>query len=373
MTMSIHRSAPGTFAFILAGVVFVSLIGFAPAGAKADGTDYEYTYDFAPYNYGYDYGYDYAPYSYGYDYTYDYGYYYEPEPYYYDYSNYGYYYEPYPYYADYGYYYEPYYYDYGYSYQQPYYDYSYDYSYDYYYEYEYVYETPKPKPQPQAKQPVCDIEASRTRIERGQSTTLTWDSQYASSASLSSFGSVSTSGSRSVSPTSDRTYTLSVSGNGGSDTCSVTIRVEEEEEEAPWCELRVSPTRIEDGERATLRWETENATYASINQGVGRVDEDGGSERVSPSRDTTYRMTVRNSDGDEETCSATLRVDRGNDFSSVTFTGDPVNNPPVVYLSNLPYTGLEDLSPSMWGSLAALVALLGVGGYLVFVRRQAVV
>lgn len=76
------------------------------------------------------------------------------------------------------------------------------------------------------------------------------------------------------------------------------------------CTLDASDTRVSDGDRITLEWDTRgNPNYASINQGIGRVDEDGGSERVRVTDDTTYRMTVRNSRGDEDTCSVTVRVD----------------------------------------------------------------
>lgn len=128
-----------------------------------------------------------------------------------------------------------------------------------------------------------------------------------------------------------------------------------------WCDLEVSPSRIDDGEEADLIWDVRGATYASINQGIGRVDEDGGREEVDPSRDTTYRLTVRNNDGDEETCSATLRVDDDrNTFSSTVFTDEPAQNPPqVVYLSSLPYTGLDDISPAVLTYWFLLIAAIG--------------
>lgn len=76
------------------------------------------------------------------------------------------------------------------------------------------------------------------------------------------------------------------------------------------CSLDASDTRVNDGDRITLEWDTDgNPSYASLNQGIGRVDEDGGTERVRVTDDTTYRMTVRNSRGDEDTCSVTVRVD----------------------------------------------------------------
>ncbi len=76
------------------------------------------------------------------------------------------------------------------------------------------------------------------------------------------------------------------------------------------CDLSLSPSRIDDGDSATLRWETDGPVEtARFNQGIGRVDEDGGSKRVSPDEDTTYRLTIEDEDGNDTSCSVTLRVD----------------------------------------------------------------
>lgn len=137
------------------------------------------------------------------------------------------------------------------------------------------------------------------------------------------------------------------------------------------CNLDASDTTVSDGDRVTLEWDTDgNVTYASINQGVGRVDENSGSERVTVDGDTTFKMTVRNSQGDEDTCSVTVRVD-DNNFSSVSFTGEPTYNPPVVYLSDIPYTGLEDIDPillSYW-----LMLLAGAAAGVWFLYRKGMI
>lgn len=135
------------------------------------------------------------------------------------------------------------------------------------------------------------------------------------------------------------------------------------------CDLSVSDSRVEEGDRVTLEWETDgNPNYASINQGIGRVDEDGGDERVEIDGDTTFRMTVRNNDGDEDTCSVTVRVDEENNFSSVTFVGEPTNNPPVVYLSDIPYTGLEDISPALLSYWLMLIAAAAGGVWFLYTK-----
>jgi hypothetical protein len=76
------------------------------------------------------------------------------------------------------------------------------------------------------------------------------------------------------------------------------------------CDLSVSDSRIDEGDSTTLRWDTDgDVDSARINQGIGSVDEDGGSKRIHPDEDTTYRMTVKDRHGNEETCSVTVRVD----------------------------------------------------------------
>ncbi len=131
------------------------------------------------------------------------------------------------------------------------------------------------------------------------------------------------------------------------------------------CELDVSDTRVEEGDEVTLEWEIDgDATYASINHGIGRVDEDGGEEDVDVDEDTTFRLTVRDNHGNEDTCSVTVRVDEENNFSSIDFEGEPTNNPPqVVYLSSIPYTGLEDIDPALLSYWLMLIAGAGMLGW----------
>ena len=74
---------------------------------------------------------------------------------------------------------------------------------------------------------------------------------------------------------------------------------------APTVSLSASPTSIERGKSTTLRWSSTNAASATIAPGVGSVPTSG-SRRLSPTQTTTYRITVRSSDG--QTASDTVRV-----------------------------------------------------------------
>lgn len=216
----------------------------------------------------------------------------------------------------------------------------------------------------QTQTPTCSISVSNVDSYNNQAI-LTWNSTNANSANLTNYGSVATNGSRSVSANGDTTYTLQVYGNGGSSSCSATVRASYSAR--PSCDLYVSDNRVSDGGRVTLNWDVRNATEAYINQGIGNVNERGGSRTVYVNGDTTYRMTVRNSRGDEETCTANVRADRNN-FSSVTFTGTPVNNPPVVYLSDVPYTGLEDIDPVLLSYWLMLIAGAGAGIWFLYTK-----
>ena len=76
---------------------------------------------------------------------------------------------------------------------------------------------------------------------------------------------------------------------------------------APTCTLSASPSSISAGDSTTLTLSSTNAVSASIDNGAGSIDPNG-TVSVSPSADTTYTVTVLNSDGHHATCHATVSV-----------------------------------------------------------------
>ncbi len=75
-----------------------------------------------------------------------------------------------------------------------------------------------PPPAPPAKPSISQFAAEPSTIQRGQSSTLSWDVGNATEISINEgVGSVQARGSRQVSPTDTTTYTLSVRGAGGTD------------------------------------------------------------------------------------------------------------------------------------------------------------
>lgn len=72
---------------------------------------------------------------------------------------------------------------------------------------------------------------------------------------------------------------------------------------SPTASISVNPPAINQGQSATLRWSTTNATSASI-AGIGTVGLNG-SQSVSPSSSTTYTLTAQGAGGSAD---ATARV-----------------------------------------------------------------
>ena len=72
----------------------------------------------------------------------------------------------------------------------------------------------------------------------------------------------------------------------------------------PTVSLSAEPSSIERGKSATLKWSSQNATSASLNQGIGAVPASG-SREVFPTQSTTYQITVKGAGGES---SASTRV-----------------------------------------------------------------
>ena len=72
---------------------------------------------------------------------------------------------------------------------------------------------------------------------------------------------------------------------------------------APTASISVSPDTIQQGQSATLSWQTSNATDVSID-GVGAV-QPSGSQQVTPNDSTTYHLTAKGTGGTQD---ATTRL-----------------------------------------------------------------
>ena len=84
---------------------------------------------------------------------------------------------------------------------------------------------PPPPPPPPPAAPTASLTANPNTIDKGQSTTLTWQTTNATDVSVTGIGAVSANGSQSVTPPDSTTYTLTAKGDGGSQQATARVTV----------------------------------------------------------------------------------------------------------------------------------------------------
>src|SRR5580704_3702681 len=84
---------------------------------------------------------------------------------------------------------------------------------------------PPPPPPPAAPAPTASLTANPNTINAGQSTTLIWKTDYATSVVIDQLGTVDPSGSRSVTPTISTTYRLVATNSSGTQEATARVTV----------------------------------------------------------------------------------------------------------------------------------------------------
>jgi peptidoglycan-associated lipoprotein len=90
---------------------------------------------------------------------------------------------------------------------------------------------PPPPPPPAPPAPTASLTASPSTVDRGQSTTLTWQTTNTTDVSIDGIGAVQSNGTQQVTPSDSTTYHLTAKGPGGSQ--EATARVTVNAPEAP--------------------------------------------------------------------------------------------------------------------------------------------
>ncbi len=163
--------------------------------------------------------------------------------------------------------------------------------------------------------------ANPTTIAAGQSATLSWSTQNATTVAISGIGNVPLSGSTAVSPMATTQYTLTATNSTGSQSLTATVTVTGSSTQITYC--YASPATIVVGESSTLFWQTVNATGISIAPGVG-AEGANGSAVVSPTTSTTYTLTAQGPNGPSTTCSAGVTVTTGSVPQIIQFSASPM-------------------------------------------------
>ena len=82
-----------------------------------------------------------------------------------------------------------------------------------------------PPPPPPPPPPTATLTANPETIDKGQSTTLTWQTSNATDISIEGVGAVQPNGTQQVTPTESTTYTLTAKGAGGTQTATARVTV----------------------------------------------------------------------------------------------------------------------------------------------------
>jgi hypothetical protein len=171
---------------------------------------------------------------------------------------------------------------------------------------------------------ILQFSAAPAALQPGQSSTLTWVIENATSATITPGpGNVDAkSGSVSVNPSATTTYTLAATGPGGTVNATVTVQVGAAVPGNPQIiRFEANPVSIAPGQSSTLSWTTTGASTVTIS-GVGSVTPNG-STQVKPDQTTTYTLTATSADGKSVTAPVTVVVAPANIPQILTFVANP--------------------------------------------------
>src|SRR5690242_7425861 len=84
---------------------------------------------------------------------------------------------------------------------------------------------PPPPPPPPPAAPTASLTANPNTVDKGQATTLTWETTNATDINIDGVGAVKPSGSQQVTPTESTTYHLTAKGAGGTQEATARVTV----------------------------------------------------------------------------------------------------------------------------------------------------
>ncbi|MFC1905578.1 zinc-ribbon domain-containing protein [Chloroflexota bacterium] len=168
---------------------------------------------------------------------------------------------------------------------------------------------------------VASFTADPSAITTGQTATLSWDVSGATSVTIDQgIGTVSSTGTKVLSPTATTTYTLTATNSAGPK--AATIKITVSKAAVPVITSFVAePATINSSQSATLQWNVSGAISVSIAPSVGDASPIG-TTGVSPNTTTTYTLTATNESG-SVTATATVTIADGGKPVIKTFLADP--------------------------------------------------
>ncbi len=228
-------------------------------------------------------------------------------------------------------------------------------------------------------------------IVRGNDAVLSWSTSGGITRVSFDQGITATglSGSTTVSPQASTRYILTATSATSTVSCLLDLTVTEPStnggggggggSSSPRCELSVSKNKISGGESITLRWDSTRASDIKITDNAKKtiVTTTGlpsrekselfaGTKKVSPTKDTTYTLTVERGKRDT-VCTVKVAV-----TDEVEFTELRDQQPLIagIALTEVPYTGFE-AGPIMTVAFYALLAAWALFiAYILVIRRD---
>ncbi len=163
---------------------------------------------------------------------------------------------------------------------------------------------------PPPKPTITSFTAAPTTVAAGQSTTLAWAVNGATSLSISPGIGAVTGSSVSIAPAATTTYTLTATNASGSATKKVTVTVTALPPLPVIASFTASPARITPGSSSTLTWSVTGAASVSIaaSHGASPGTITGNSTVVTPASNTAYTLTATNSQGGSVTRTINVTV-----------------------------------------------------------------
>jgi hypothetical protein len=186
--------------------------------------------------------------------------------------------------------------------------------------------------------PTVQITADPATVAAGQTSTLSWQSQNATTVTLDGTA-VSATGSQTVTAAQTTTYTLVATGVGGTQQATATVTVAPK----PTVTFTATPSNIQQGQSSVLAWQTTNATTVTLD---GTTVAASGSWNVSPTRTAYYDLVASGPGGTEK---ATV---------GVTVAGSPAVHVALIIMENRNYSSvIGSSSAPYFNSLASKYGL----------------
>ncbi len=188
-------------------------------------------------------------------------------------------------------------------------------------------------------------------ISRGDSSTLSWNYDYANQVNIKDLGVYGKSGSITVSPLASRNYEIEVIQGSQKKIENLFLTVIQPNQNITF---NADKLRIGIGQPVNLSWNVENAEYVDIDNGVGTGLPLSGNVDVYPTIDTTFMLTAKGYEGVAD-ANQYLTIDVVNNSVINSFNASEFNitkGDSVVF--NWDVTDSEELNLQPYGSVSGI-------------------